>query len=260
MSSFESDEEYLKSWSQELLASANRVRYLIGDRHWLTDGHHKEVIIRELLARFLPHSLTIGSGFIKNNINKTCSPEVDILITDNSKHPPYFNEGGIQIVPNTSVLGYIEVKSTFTKQVLSKAVSSVSKTQAVNYGQPSDEVWRCILFSTLDSDHDSFNKIVEEVITEHINKSTEDDFSFIVNSIPTCIASFDSHVVFLRADLDKNTVVLNCFEHGDMSSAVAFCDLFDFVRAAFGYIAPGELSKIVDDIQPINYTKIEIKI
>jgi len=34
---------YLCSWSDELVSRANRVRMLIGDAHWLSDGHHKEL-------------------------------------------------------------------------------------------------------------------------------------------------------------------------------------------------------------------------
>jgi len=38
---------YLGSWAAELGARQNRVRMLIGDAHWLSDGHHKEAILRE---------------------------------------------------------------------------------------------------------------------------------------------------------------------------------------------------------------------
>lgn len=61
MSVHENDLEYLESWSNELIARASRVRQLIGSRHWLSDGHHKEMLVREFLKRYLPVTLEIGS-------------------------------------------------------------------------------------------------------------------------------------------------------------------------------------------------------
>src|SRR4051794_17511886 len=42
-------QRYLVSLAEELYAQANRVRDLIGDAHWLSDGHHKEYLLIDLL-------------------------------------------------------------------------------------------------------------------------------------------------------------------------------------------------------------------
>jgi hypothetical protein len=48
---------YLKSIADELTVQANRVRDLIGNAHWLSDGHHKEYLLTALLQRHLPSGL-----------------------------------------------------------------------------------------------------------------------------------------------------------------------------------------------------------
>ena len=105
---------YLESWGLELTARQNRVRLLIGDAHWLSDGHHKEAILREFLQRYLPSEVVCSTGFIRAATpEKRCSPEVDILVYSGRVHLPYFSEGGISIVDPASVLANIEVKSSF---------------------------------------------------------------------------------------------------------------------------------------------------
>ena len=44
--------EYLKSISNELNASKDRIRLLIGHVHWQTDGENKEAILRKTFVGF----------------------------------------------------------------------------------------------------------------------------------------------------------------------------------------------------------------
>ena len=48
--------EYHKSIARELEATKDRIRQLIGDKHWLTDGEHKEAVLRRVLMT-CPHGL-----------------------------------------------------------------------------------------------------------------------------------------------------------------------------------------------------------
>lgn len=84
----------LESWSDELLSRSQRVRRLIGDAHWLSDGLHKEELIREFLARYLPPTLRVSRGFIVPADHElSVSGEIDVLITDTKTEPPWFSEG-----------------------------------------------------------------------------------------------------------------------------------------------------------------------
>lgn len=259
MSDYENHLEYLESWSAELGARANRVRQLIGDRHWLTDGHHKEVIVREFLARYLPAQLEIGSGFIKPLSGDECSPEIDILISDNLKHPAYFNEGGIQILPPSSAVAYIEMKSTFTSTNLSKALNALSNTQSCLIGV-NDYIWRCICFVTVEREIESFMQTVCAELQDFITELTFDDATKIIQRLPTCISSFDSYVVFLKENKTNNSIVLNVFEFEKLSASVAFSDLFEYIRNYFGNKGDGELADLVNNLPNKNYIQHEIKL
>lgn len=259
MSNHESYIAYLKSWSEELTARANRVRQLIGGRHWLTDGHHKEVIVREFLKRYLPVSLEIGSGFIKSKDGNTCSPEIDILISDSSKHPAYFNEGGIQILPPSSAVAYIEMKSTFSASSLFKAIEAVSNTQ-LSLGDESANIWRCICFTSVDSDFTSFSKTVIEQFKKHVADLSSNSSHEVIKMLPTCIASFGSYIVFIRENIEGNSIVLTFFEFEALSAAIAFSDLFEHIRNHFGHIGVGELSALVENLQNLQYAKHEVNI
>jgi hypothetical protein len=77
---------YFATWSDEITSRADRVRNLIGDKHWLSDGTYKEFLIREFLARYLPSHLNVSRGFIRHLEIDAVSPEIDILIADPCSH------------------------------------------------------------------------------------------------------------------------------------------------------------------------------
>lgn len=73
---------YYRSLSQELDALKGRVRYLIEDHHWLTDGEWKESVLRAVLRRHLPATVGVGRGFIVGP--RGPSTQIDVLLYDAS--------------------------------------------------------------------------------------------------------------------------------------------------------------------------------
>ena len=208
MTTHQDNSKYLESWSEELMARANRVRDLIGDRHWLTDGQHKEAIVREFLRRYLPCCLVIGSGFIKPLNGDLCSTEIDILVSNPTIHPAYFNEGGIQILPPSSVASYIEMKSSFSASNLGLALNALSATQE-SLGENAKDVWRCICFCHVNVGLVSFANSIQKKLSALVITL---DKSVIANRLPTCITSLERHMVFIRFDTEKENVILNFFD------------------------------------------------
>jgi hypothetical protein len=98
--------------TQELDVIQNRVRYLISDANWVEDGRYKEAILRGVLKRFLPKTVSLGTGFVIDTqaIEKKISNQIDIIIYDNSV-PVLFNEGDFIVTTPDNVLGIIEVKT-----------------------------------------------------------------------------------------------------------------------------------------------------
>ena len=231
---------YLESWAEELNARAARVRQLIGDKHWGTDGRHKEVIVREFLNRYLPKELSVGSGFVKSLSTDQCSPEIDVLVSDNLLHPPFFNEGEIQIVPSSAIVAMIEVKSTYSSSALRSALSAVSRTRLV---VNKDNFWSSVCFAMIDVSIESYINTLEHEISKIVSKNQFDDPS---NTFPNCISSFDKFISFIRVNSDERIIVVRVFDWGKLCAACFFTDLFEHALAHMGKKVIGELALFIE--------------
>ena len=120
-----------ESTTKELDITKDRVRNLIGSSNWGEDGRYKEYILRNIIRKFVPSNLKIGTGFIVKNENDEykCSSQIDILIFDSS-YPVLFNEGDFFIVSPNSVKAIIEVKTNIENQSLHEAVEKINKNIA----------------------------------------------------------------------------------------------------------------------------------
>lgn len=120
--------EFHKSTTDELDIIKDRVRNLIGHSNWAEEGRYKESILRNVIKRFIPKSLIIGTGFIVKSSNKEyeCSKQIDIIIFDSS-HPILFNEGDFYIVTPNSVKAIIEVKTNIENQDLTKTIKNINE-------------------------------------------------------------------------------------------------------------------------------------
>ena len=104
---------YYDSLATELLAQADRVRSLIGDAHFLTDGHHKENLLRHQLLRYLPSGITATRGFLLSPQQlDSPSKEQDIVLIDRNYEIPFFFDGDVVIAPPRSAVAALSVKST----------------------------------------------------------------------------------------------------------------------------------------------------
>lgn len=238
---------YLLSWAKELTSKANRVRDLIGNKHWPSDGRHKEIIIRDFLSRYLPTQSVIGTGFIRGD---ELSTEVDILITDWGRHPPLFNEGGLHIVARESVLAVIEVKSTFSNQTIENAITSITKINSVAGNDNS--IWSGCIFANCELDFEQFQKCCESSVKEIAGHSDQ-----AATTLPKCIVCFTNFICFVIVDIRARCVELRCFDLGELSLAAGINDLFDTLRMSYGYSEPSELSKILEaHVECIKSSKI----
>lgn len=110
-------EEFQKTLSRELITIKDRVRNLIGNAHWGEEGRYKESILKNVISRFLPDNLSIGTGFIitmeREQIKR--SSQIDIIIYDNT-YPLLFSEGDFIITSPEGVRALIEVKTSIASE------------------------------------------------------------------------------------------------------------------------------------------------
>jgi hypothetical protein len=119
-----SELDYFRSITEELDALKNRVRHFIRNKHWLTDGEHKESVLRAVLRRHLPLTTGVGRGFVITN--KGPSPQIDILLYDQTK-PLLYHDGDFVIITPDACQGMIEVKTKLTPTKLGQAIQKLVK-------------------------------------------------------------------------------------------------------------------------------------
>ena len=124
---------YFRSLSDELLSQAQRVRDLIGDAHWLSDGHHKEYLLSSLIQRHVPGNILVTRGFISDPATAACSKEQDILILDTTLQGPLFHQGGLAVALPCTVMASISVKSVMRRTTI--ADTMVNQQSVVALGR-----------------------------------------------------------------------------------------------------------------------------
>ena len=91
-----------------------------GMEHPAVKGHLREIFIQNLLRRFLPSYLSIGTGVIINNQPEQ-SRETDIIVYDNRVLPPFLGSENLDVFPIEGVVSAIEIKSFLDLPKLRKA-------------------------------------------------------------------------------------------------------------------------------------------
>lgn len=120
---------YHKSIAMELAASKDRIRNLIGNAHWLTDGAHKEAILRKILNSFLPKKVQVGTGFICHN--RGASSQIDIIIYLSDK-PTLFKDENLVLVTPDAAETIIEVKTKIrTPRELGTILEKIAKNAEI---------------------------------------------------------------------------------------------------------------------------------
>lgn len=102
--------KFQESITKELDIVKDRVRNLIGSDHWGEEGRYKEAVLRNVIRRFLPTNLSLGTGFIIKKNNILISKQIDIIVYDNTI-PVLFCEEDFVITTHKNVKGIIEVKT-----------------------------------------------------------------------------------------------------------------------------------------------------
>jgi hypothetical protein len=106
---------FFLSQTEELVAQADRVRSLIKDSHWYTDGAFKEALLLDSVRRRLPMGMQARRGFVLSDDFAECSKEQDCIIHERLNATPVFEAVDFQIVKPTGVVGLVSVKTKFHK-------------------------------------------------------------------------------------------------------------------------------------------------
>jgi hypothetical protein len=135
-------QSYLLSLSVEMQSRANRIRHLIGDVHFLTDGHHKEYVLQAMLQKFLPAGLICARGFVvRDQALSAISREQDLLLVDARRCAPLFYECGVIVT--------VSVKSTLSSTTLRDSIEGLNSIPRV---ESEHQPWMGVFAFGLDDD------------------------------------------------------------------------------------------------------------
>ncbi|MCF6404458.1 hypothetical protein L3C95_16290 [Chitinophaga filiformis] len=102
--------EFYRLKTEELLNQLLQVKTFI-KKHNPTIGLLTEEILRRFLATFLPKGVSVEQGFVVG-VDGELSKQIDVIIYDSLKHAPYYRINDIVVVPSSSVIAVIEIKTT----------------------------------------------------------------------------------------------------------------------------------------------------
>jgi hypothetical protein len=226
--------ECLESWAEELLSRASRVRNLIGSAHWLTDGHYKEELVREYLARHLPNSLRVTRGFICSTEAATrVSPEIDILITDQESELPWFCEAGVVIAPPSAARGQLHVKTEFGVPEIIDVFDSVFKVcESCEPQRDPASLWSgAVFFAHTDcASPNDFTNRIKTSLSRYLADSTDDRRAIY---LPHCIAVVDGPILIFdkprSSEQQVRSVDLRMFTCEKLSVAIILSHFYDSI-------------------------------
>ena len=123
---------FQESITKEIDVIKDRVRNLIDNHHWGEHGRFREAVLKNVISKFLPSNLSIGTGFIfRDRYNDgrhiLMSRQLDLIIYDNTI-PTLFKEGDFVMTTMENVRGIIEVKSTLNPTTLREAIQQFDES------------------------------------------------------------------------------------------------------------------------------------
>ncbi len=105
--------------------------------HSLTKGEEREDPLIEFLTENLPKIYSVVKGEVVD-IKNISSPQIDIMIYDNSRNIPFYSEGSY-ILPAEALLASIEVKSKLTQEEMRKILKNTALLKSLKpFGKPVD--------------------------------------------------------------------------------------------------------------------------
>lgn len=250
----------LESWSDEFSARANRIRWLIGDAHWLSDGMHKERLLQAFVDERLPRSLAAGHGFLLDPSSDSCSRELDVLVRDCMHSPPLLEESGITICHPQAARAYVEVKSVLRADSLSAALALIAESQQlISASAEPSHVWRGICFA--DAEDGRTNESLLQTLLTKL-KETCDAITAPAGRhadyLPVCIICVDRFCAFIGSAKNGARCRVRFFPLGRLSFAVGFADMLSHVYAHSGIRATQPLDQSVEQVVEVTPSVTEV--
>lgn len=105
---------YFDHVSQELHSKIAQAKVYI-TKHNPSTGALAEAVLRQFLKEHLPGGAGVEQGFIVDSLGNL-SRQCDILIYDSHLYAPFYQAGGLVVVPVEAVIAIVEVKTSINRR------------------------------------------------------------------------------------------------------------------------------------------------
>lgn len=99
--------------------------------HSSTKGSLREAYLRQFLSEFIPSQFKVTSGFICDCGHADISPQIDLIVFDDSSLPKFALSEFVSIVPVEAARVIIEVKSTLAADTFEQMQRVADSTKAM---------------------------------------------------------------------------------------------------------------------------------
>ena len=170
---------YRASISNELQTARDRIRNLIGDAHWQTDGEHKEHILRRIIRNHAPEIFRISRGFVCYPRSGKSSGQIDVLISPKSL-PTLYHEDDLVIVTADAAKAIIEVKTKLQRgQGFEQSVRKLCDNleQIRKHSSNEDECWGGLFI------YEDARRLTDRYVLETLQHATRRRLNRVINCV-----------------------------------------------------------------------------
>lgn len=232
----EKSKQYYGSLAAEIKVKSDQISLMIP--HGQTVGNYRELLLRNLLKKYVPEKFKVATGFIEG-----LSRQIDIIIYDSLNYSPSFIEGELVVIRREAVRGIIEVKSVLASANLQEALEFFYDLTRGGIFKPNPPIFKGIFAfdslyaSTISLAEAVKNFYTEPVFVDSLQEYMTRDVQYLFHEI-TCISVLNQHCVFSKYvhanGNEKDNIIPVLYSLADnrqldVQTAMFIATLFDFL-------------------------------
>ncbi len=227
---------YYGSIADEISIKSERISLLVS--HGQTVGNYRELILRQLLRKYIPSKFNVATGFIEG-----LKRQVDILVYDAQNHVPTFIEGDLVVIRPEAVRAIIEVKTDLTTDKLQESLQFFYDLTRPGIYKPDIPIFKGIYAFDSPYREDSsmagaiFDFYNKPFFHPELHLDMTNDIMYLQHEI-TCISVLKKHCLFSQYNFANDDETGNIVpwlysisdqRQLDVQSAMFIAILFDYL-------------------------------
>lgn len=192
---------YFGSLGAEIRIKSDKISLLVS--HGQTVGNYRELILRDLLKKYLPAKFSVVTGFIEG-----FSRQLDIIIYDSHNFSPSFLEGELAVVQQEAVRAVIEVKTTLDATTLFESLEMFHEIAAPGFRTSNLPIYKAVFaFDTGYVETSTIADVVDRFYNEpfyHEGLKTviTRDISYLFHEV-SCVCVMKKHCLVAQYAADR---------------------------------------------------------